>query len=168
MFLRTKHAIIAGRYTNIATSDVRSDNRLRVSQRALRFSMKQNRYEEGKFSCQGRGLGTVTEAMVQRRARELALINGRGEDQVLDSDLERARHELTEGPIGLEEDETPESKRWDPVPGTEPTSPTVVPAPDEQTFAEKLVKEGVRDAEHERMVDATRESLKRDREDGGE
>lgn len=130
--------------------------------------MKENRYEEGRFSSQGRGLGTVTEAMVRRRAKELALINGRGEDQVLKSDLEQARHELTEGPAGPDEDQTPESKRWDPVPGTESSSPPVTPAPDEQTFAEKLVKEGVRDAEHERMVDATREALKRDRKDAGE
>jgi hypothetical protein len=129
--------------------------------------MKQNRYEEGKFSNKGRGLGTVTEEMVLRRARELALINGRTEDQVLDGDLEQARRELTESAQqSATEDTIPEDKRWDPVPGTEPAATPKVPAPDEQTFAEKLVREGVRDAEHERMVDATRESLKKDREGG--
>ena len=35
-------------------------------------------------------------------------------------------------------------------------------APDEQTFAEKLVEEGVEDAEQDQMVKATEASLKRD------
>ena len=62
--------------------------------------MKQNRIEEGRLSEKGRGLGTVTEKMVRKRARELAVINGRNENQVLDSDLEQARRELT-GEEGL-------------------------------------------------------------------
>jgi len=55
--------------------------------------MKQNRIEEGRFTEQGHGLGTVTKEMVDKRARELALINGR--TQVLDSDFREAKRELT-------------------------------------------------------------------------
>ena len=56
--------------------------------------MKQDRTEEGRFSINGRGLGTVTEEMIRQRARELAVINGRSQHNVLDSDLEQARREL--------------------------------------------------------------------------
>ena len=37
-----------------------------------------------------------------------------------------------------------------------------VPAPDEQTFAEKLVEEGVEDAEQDQMSEAARESRRED------
>lgn len=142
------------------------DSPLCSSSTAVRFSMKQKHYEEGNFSSQGRGLGTVTEEMVRKRAGELALINGRAEDQVLDSDLAQARRELTEDTRQeSDEDKISEDERWDPVPGGQANPALKVPAPDEQTFAEKLVREGRRDAEHERMVQATRESLRRDQEE---
>jgi len=41
---------------------------------------------------------------------------------------------------------------------------TTEPASDEQTFAEKLVEEGVEDAEQDSMVEGTRQSQHRDRE----
>ncbi len=57
--------------------------------------MRENRNKEGRFTQHAHGLGTVTEEMVQKRAAELALINGRPPGQVLDSDLLEARRELT-------------------------------------------------------------------------
>jgi len=57
--------------------------------------MKRDRNEEGRFSQRGRGLGTVTRGMVRKRAAELALINGRSEHQILDSDWAQAYRELT-------------------------------------------------------------------------
>jgi hypothetical protein len=128
--------------------------------------MKENRIEEGRFTEQGHGLGTVTNEMVRERAKELALINSR--TNVLDSDLEQAKKELTR-----EEHLTPEpdaaeklseDERWEPVGESVGKEAPKVPAPDEQTFAEKLVEEGVEDAEHDQMKRATRESLRRDHE----
>jgi len=129
--------------------------------------MKQ-RLEEGRFSDRGRGLGTVTEQMVRRRAAEIAVINGRTEHNVLDLDLEQARRELT-GEEGLNPSPTAaekleEGERWPAVAESKGHQAPNVPAPDEQTFAEKLVEEGVADAEHEQEVEATRESLRRDKE----
>jgi len=127
--------------------------------------MKKNRIEEGRFTEQGHGLGTVTREMVSKRARELALISGR--EQVLDSDFAQAKRVLTR-----EEDLPPEpnaaenlteDQRWEPVAESAGKEAPKVPAPDEQTFAEKLVEEGVEDAEHDQMTRATRESIKRDR-----
>lgn len=130
--------------------------------------MKENQIEKGKLSLHARGLGTVTEEMVHQRARELALINGRSQDNVLGSDLEQARRELTGAapadvpPAKLEQ--IPEDERWDPVPGSVGRQAPTVPAPDEQTSAEKLVEEGIEDAEQDQMVRATRESLERDKQ----
>jgi hypothetical protein len=104
--------------------------------------------------------------MVLKRARELALISGR--EQVLESDFEQAKRELTrEEHLTPEPDRMenlPEDKRWDPVPESTGKEAPTVPAPDEQTFAEKLVEEGVEDAEHDQMTKAARESLRRDQE----
>jgi len=130
--------------------------------------MKQNPIEQGRFTDHGHGLGTVTKEMVRKRAAELAVINGRSEKNILDSDLEEARRELTgeEGlvPESPPTEQLPESERWEPVAGSAGRAAPKVPAPDEQTFAEKLVEEGVEDAEQDQMLRATRESLKRERE----
>jgi len=129
--------------------------------------MNENREEEGRFSLKAHGLGTVTEGMVRQRAQELAVISGRSAHQVLDSDLEEARRELTGeerlNPEPPPTEELPEEKRWVGIAGSEGHKAPTVPAPDEQTFAERLVEEGVEDAEQDQMIRATRESLKRDR-----
>ena len=128
--------------------------------------MKENRVEQGRFTEQGHGLGTVTREMVLKRAKELALINGR--EQILESDFEQAKRELTrEEHLTREPDRIeslPEDKRWDPVPESMGKEAPKIPAPDEQTFAEKLVEEGVEDAEHDQMSRAASESLRRDQE----
>lgn len=130
--------------------------------------MKQNRIEEGRLSDRGKGLGTVTKEMVMKRAREIAVINGRSQNHVLDSDLDQAQREL-EGedeinpPLSAEE-RVPEDKRWDPVPGSEGQQAPTVPAPDEPSDAEKLYDEGVADAEHDQEIQATRDQARRDNE----
>src|SRR5262245_47989727 len=125
--------------------------------------MKENPVERGRFSVGGKGLGTVTEAMVRQRARELAIINGRSGNNILPADLDEARRELTGRerlvPSPKPEEKLDESQRWDPVGGSNGTSAPTVPPPDEQTFAEKLVEEGVEDAEQDQMVEGARENL---------
>lgn len=129
--------------------------------------MRENQTNEGRFSQHARGLGTVTEAMVRQRARELAIINGRSADQVLDFDLDQARRELTGQerlvPEPTAAEELPEADRWEPVPESVGHTPPTQTASDEQTFAEKLVEEGVEDAEQDQMVRAARESLRREK-----
>ena len=123
---------------------------------------------EGRVSEQGEGLGTVTKEMVMKRAREIAVINGRSQNNVLDSDLDQAQREL-EGedeinPPTPVDERVPEDKRWDPVPGSEGRQAPTVPAPDEQTDAEKIYDEGVADAEHDQEIQATRDQARRDNE----
>jgi hypothetical protein len=129
--------------------------------------MREENNNEGRFSENGRGLGTVTEEMVRQRAAELALINGRPPGQILDSDIDEARRELTGRetlvPTPPPAEELTEDQRWQPVAESTGNKAPTMPAPDEQTFAEELVEEGVEDAEQDRMVQGTRESQHRDR-----
>lgn len=129
--------------------------------------MKQNQTERGRLSDRGEGLGTVTREMVMKRAREIAVINGRSEKNVLDSDFQEARRELGGEdefhPTPSREENLPEDKRWDPVPASEGRSAPTVPASDEQAAAEELYDEGVADAEHDQEIEATREQIKRDK-----
>jgi hypothetical protein len=128
--------------------------------------MKQDQIEEGRFSKSGEGLGTVTKRMLRKRAAEIAVINGRDSKHVLDSDIEQARRELQGEerlyPLSTAEEKLPESKRWEPVPGTPGRKRQIVSAADEQTYEEKLVEEGVADAEHDQQVASARESIRQD------
>lgn len=127
--------------------------------------MKLNRSAEGRLSDRGEGLGTVTRKMVMQRARQIAVVNGRTEKDVMDSDIAQARRELQGedemNPPPSAEERLPEDKRWDPVPASEGEQAPTFPAADEQTFAEKLYDEGVADAEMDQEIEATREDLRR-------
>ena len=127
--------------------------------------MKRNPDDKGRFSDRGEGLGTVTKKMVMLRARQIAVINGRTEKAVLDSDIAEARRELQGedemDPTPTRAENLPEDKRWDPNPGSEGRSAPTVPASDEQSFAERLYDEGVADAEHDQEIEAARADLRR-------
>jgi hypothetical protein len=109
--------------------------------------------------------------MVRERAVELAIIDGRTAQEVSTSDWEQAKRELTGG-SDLDPNETllesaPESERWDPLPGS---SGHVVPATsiddedDEgRSVSERLVEEGVLEAEHDQMVQAAKKQKEEDK-----
>jgi len=124
--------------------------------------MRKDQIEEGRISDHSRGLGTVTQEMVRARAREIALINGRPPDHLSPADLSQAKRELMgQNYVESPEEQLPTWERWDPVPGSAGHQAESVAAHDEQTDAAKLVEEGVAEAEHEQMVEGTRESLRR-------
>jgi len=124
--------------------------------------MKKDQIEEGRISDHSKVLGTVTQEMFRARAREIALINGRSPEHLSPADYSQAKRELTgEHDVEPPEEQLPTSERWDPVPGTPGHQAISLPAHDEQSDAEKLTEEGVAEAEHEQMVEATRESLRR-------
>ena len=124
--------------------------------------MKKDQIEEGRISEHSKGLGTVTQEMVRARAREIALINGRSPEHLSPLDFSQAKQELMgQNYVEPAEEKLPTSERWDPVPGTPGHQAPSVPAHDEQTDSEKLVEEGISEAEHEQMVEGTRQSLRR-------
>ena len=126
--------------------------------------MSRNQYEDGRISNHSRGLGSVTPEMVRSRARELAIINGRSPAGILDSDWAQARREMMgegdESPQDKVLESLPESERWDPVPGSLGRKAPTVFADDEQIADEKLILEGVDEAEHDEMLLAIRESIR--------
>jgi hypothetical protein len=133
--------------------------------------MEKNPLKKGALTENSAGLGTVTREMVRERAVELAVISGRTAREVSKSDWEQAKRELTGGPdmdpteAALEA--APESERWDPVPGSTGHKAPVAPSDDEDNEGRsdnaRLVEEGIAGAEHDQMLQATREAAKRDK-----
>lgn len=132
--------------------------------------MKINPLEEGILIINSTGIGTVTRKMVRERATELALINGRSAQDVYATDWEQAKRELTGEPdIDPKEallESAPESERWDPLPGS---TGHIVPVAsidgeddDSRSMGEKLIDEGVQEAEHDQMLQAARANEKKD------
>jgi hypothetical protein len=124
--------------------------------------MKTNPLKEGALTENSTGLGTVTRKMVRERAVELAVISGRSAQAVSKTDWEQAKRELTGEPdIDPKEailEAAPESKRWDPVPGSTGHKVPVAAGEDEddedRSDNERLVEEGISGAEHDQMLHA--------------
>lgn len=119
-------------------------------------NMKATESMKGKISGRFDGLGTVTPGMVEQRAREIALINGRTAEEFNEADLEEARAEMT-GAAALEEQSEEEAgpgvgSLRDMVPGTAGHKNAPKLPSDEQRVAELLVQEGVDEAEHHSML----------------
>ena len=133
--------------------------------------MKIDPLQENSLIINSTGIGTVTHKMVRERAAELAVIDGRTAQEVSKSDWEQAKRELTGG-LDMDPNETnlesaPESERWDPLPGSTGhivTVPSVDGEDDEgRSVSERLVEEGVEEADHDQMLQAARANKKKDR-----
>ena len=127
---------------------------------------KTNPTEAEKISNSSRPLGTVTKEAVRKRAGEIAVINGRSANEILEGDLDQARRELTGGDDEPAEqrflESVPESERWDPVPGSFGKKVPRQPLDDEKPGGEKMLEEGMEDAEHDQMLRGTKEEKRRD------
>lgn len=114
----------------------------------------------GKISVHGNGMGAPTPELVEKRAREIALIDERNPNDFTDADWEQARQELLGVATGAAPEETPENasleEEW-PV----TVSDTGGRAPragvdDDEMLGEQLVAGGVEEATHDSMVEAAR------------
>ena len=131
--------------------------------------MKTNPLKEGALTENSAGIGTVTRKMVRERAIELALINGRSAQDVSKSDWEQAKRELTgksdTDPKEATLESAPESERWDPFPGSTGHKMPVAASEDEddegRSDNERLVEEGIAEAEHDQMLQAAKDAEKR-------
>jgi hypothetical protein len=121
--------------------------------------MKKNPLNKGIITENADGIGTVTPAMVEARARELALINGHGSSGPTEADYQQAKRELTgEEEIDPQEENVeslPESEDWDPVPGSTGRQAAESLGEDEdaegRSEAAQMFEEGVNEAEHDQM-----------------
>jgi hypothetical protein len=129
--------------------------------------MNINEPTEGRILVHGHGSGSIGSADVERRARELADIDGRSGAEITAQDLARAEAELrgTVLPATLGEDnETDAALSHDP---SEPISINghEIPlreGPDEEKAVERLALEGVEEAQHEQMLAARRRARHQD------
>jgi hypothetical protein len=122
----------------------------------------------GKISVHGNGLGAPSPEEVEKRAREIAMIDERNPDEFTEADWKQARREL----MGEENNTPPEettdnadlTEEWTvvasskghrmPRPGTE----------EEETVGEHCVIDGVEEAAHDQMLEARREELEQEGE----
>ncbi len=131
--------------------------------------MNKNPLNKGIITENAVGISTVTLEMVEARARELAAIVGRVPPEPSEVDYEQAQRELTGGPeLDAEEialESIAESERWDPVSGStgHQTQDSLGEDEDSEGRSEsaQLVGEGMKEAEHDQMLQAAREEDRR-------
>src|SRR5204862_6948341 len=63
----------------------------------------------GKISVHGNGLGVPSPEQVERRAREIAMIDERNPDEFTEADWRQARHELMGAENNTPPEETPDN-----------------------------------------------------------
>jgi hypothetical protein len=132
--------------------------------------MKKNPLNKGIIMENAAGIGTVTSAMVEARAHELAAINGRPSSEPSKADYQQAKHELTgeseTDPQEESRESTPESEGWDPVPGSAGRQAADSLGEDEddegRSESAQMFEEGVSEAEHDQMRRAAEEDEKSD------
>jgi hypothetical protein len=125
-----------------------------------------NNYPEprpGKIELHGNGLGAPSSEEVEKRAREIALIDERDPNEFTETDWKQARRELMGEENITPPEETPDNaeltEEWSviasskghriPRPGTE----------EEETIGERCVVDGLEEAAHDQMLEARREEL---------
>jgi len=111
-------------------------------------------HSKGKILRRTEGVGTVTPQMIEERAREMACSDGRARPN--DLDRTRAREQLT-GPTSDSQKRPTRAepgRDWQMPPvSTGEKAPAVRPE-DDENIPEKLVREGVEEAEHDQRLSA--------------
>ena len=132
--------------------------------------MRKNPLNKGIIMENAAGIGTVTSEMIEARARELAAINGHPASEPSETDYQQAKRELTgEGELDPQEENSEsisESEGWDPVPGSSGRQSEESLGEDEdaegRSESAQLFEEGVSEAEHDQMRQASRADEKSD------
>ena len=121
-------------------------------------------HDQGKILNGAAGIGEVSKAEVEKRARELAEIDGLDADQVDEGHRYQARQEMLgaadadaandEGPVAglINEDDVPGESGSAVTPATHAAA-----SGDEQTIGEELYGEGIAEADHDRMTQSRRQ-----------
>jgi hypothetical protein len=134
--------------------------------------MRRNFLNKGIIMENADGIGTVTPAMVEARARELALIDSRDSSKPTEADYQQAKRELTgEDEIDAQQENlesVPESEAWDPVPGSAGRQAADSLGEDEdsegRSEAAQMYEEGISEAEHDQMLRAAEADEQSDEE----
>jgi hypothetical protein len=120
----------------------------------------------GRISIHGNGMGVPSPEMVERRAREIAMIDERDPDEFTESDWEQAHRELTGEVSTAAPEETPQNadvvEEWDMVAGD--NGHRAPRSEEEEMVGEQLVSDGIDEAAHDQMLEARREELEEEAE----
>jgi hypothetical protein len=122
--------------------------------------MNTNSIHEGAIMIHGKGVGTINYEMIRNRASELAMIDGRAEEDASQADWDEAERELTNDAEPPSLESVPESERWNPILGTVGHEAAVAfddnEDEDGRSVEERLVQAGVAEADHDRRLAAAR------------
>ena len=129
--------------------------------------MKEKKPNGGKISLHGNGMGVPAPEDIERRAREIAMIDERNPDEFTDADWNQARAELMGAENNKPPEETPANsemtEEWEVTPDDRGHR---VPRPgveeDEESVGENLVTGGIEEATHDQMLEARREELEQE------
>ncbi len=117
--------------------------------------MSERTQHEGKILSGIDGLGTATPEMVEKRARELAKMDGRDAPNETDRILARAEFQGVVDPQSPEAAPEVESvTEWDESPSASGIQAPKVTPEDEAGVPEILVEEGIEEADHESRLSA--------------
>jgi len=129
--------------------------------------MKEKKPSSGKISLHGNGMGVPAPEDIERRAREIAMIDERDPHDFTDADWNQAREEL----LGDLETQPPEEDdknikleyEWEVTPDNRGhrVGRSAVEE-DEETVGEHLVSDGREEAAHDQMLEARREELEQE------
>ena len=117
-----------------------------------------------RISVHGNGVGAPAPEIVEKRAREIALIAERNPNEFTDADWDQARREL----LGEQEQTAPEETKenaevveeWNVVPSSQ--GHRAPRGENEDNVGEQLVTEGVEEAVHDQMLQARKEERERE------
>lgn len=122
----------------------------------------------GKIDLHGNGLGVPSPETVEKRAREIAMIDERDPNQFTEEDWRQAKNELL-GLTGarapeVDNDVEGELSERDDIPGASGHRAPRNGFDDDEAVGEELVTDGIAEAAHDQMVEARREELEEERE----
>ena len=128
---------------------------------------EQPQSDAGKISLHGNGMGVPSPEEVEKRAREIALIDERDPEEFTDADWNQARLELMgrlehPGPPEETEENAEVTEEWSVVaasPGHRAPRPGIE---EDETLGEYLVTDGIEEAAHDQMLEARREELEQE------
>jgi hypothetical protein len=123
--------------------------------------------ESGKISLHGNGMGVPSPEDIEKRAREIAMIDERNPDEFSDADWNQARKELMGVENNTPPEETPDNaevtEEWNVVPGSKGHRAHRA-GEDDEALGAHLVSDGLEEAAHDQMLEARKEELE---EEGG-
>jgi hypothetical protein len=122
----------------------------------------------GKINLHGDGMGVPSPALVEKRAREIALIDERNPDEFTEADWQQAKNELmgAEVPHAPEIDDEVEEEvtERDDIAGASGHRVPKNGFEGEENLGEELVVGGLEEAAHDQMLEARREELEQEQD----